>query len=183
MTVTMPEIDLSGKRIAMLVDQMYQEMEVWVPLYRLQEVGADVITVGAQAGHSYPSKLGYPCKAERSYDDVRADDFDGVIVPGGFAPDYIRRHEKALALVSDIHRQGKLVAAICHGPAVLCSTNVLRGKRATCFFAIKHDVINAGARYEDAEVVVDGNLVTARKPDDLPAFNRACLDVLAGVAV
>ena len=175
---------LNGKRIALLVDNYYQEMEIWYPLYRLREEGAEVVTVGAEAGKTYTSKLGYPVVCDRSYDAVRAEEFDGVIVPGGYAPDFIRRYPKANQLVHDINAQGKLVAAICHGPWVLCSAGgMLKGRRATSFFAIKDDVVNAGARWEDAEVVVDGNLVTSRKPDDLPAFCRAAIAVVEGVPV
>jgi len=171
-------MELTGKSIAMLVDNVYQEMEIWYPLYRMQEAGAQVVTVGAIAGHTYTSKLGYPCKAEKSYDEVKASDFDGVIIPGGYAPDHIRRHPRALELVREIDQAGKLVASICHGPWVLCSTGSLKGKHATAFFAIKDDVVNAGAIWEDAEVVVDGGLVTSRTPADLPAFCRACIEVL-----
>jgi protease I len=176
-------MELKGKKIAILVDNVYQEMEVWYPLYRFQEAGATVVTVGAIAGHTYTSKLGYPAKAEISYDQANASDFDGVVIPGGYAPDHIRRHEKALQFVRDIDHQGKLVASICHGPWVLCSTGTLKGRRATSFFAIKDDVINAGAHWEDAEVVVDGHLVTSRTPEDLPAFCRESIAVVAGVAV
>lgn len=172
-------MELKGKKVAILVDQMYQEMEVWVPLYRLQEAGVETVTVGAEAGRTYPSKLGYPCVAQKSYAEVSADDFDGIVVPGGFAPDHIRRHPKANQLVADINAQGKLVAAICHGPWVLCSAHgMLKGRKATSFFAIKDDLVNAGAEWSDAEVVVDGNLVTSRKPEDLPAFCVACIAVL-----
>jgi len=171
---------LSGKKIAILVDNIYQEMEVWYPLYRLREAGAEVITVGAKAGETYTSKLGYPVHCDRSYEQATAADFDGVIVPGGYAPDHIRRHTSANQLVREIDRQGKLVAAICHAAWVLCSAGILKGRKATCFFAIKDDVINAGANYVDAEVCVDRNLVTSRKPDDLPAFCRAAIAVLAG---
>jgi protease I len=176
-------MDASGKKIAILVDTLYQEMEVWYPLYRFQEAGATVVTVGAKAGETYGSKLGYPVKSQLSYDDVKAADFDGVIVPGGYAPDHIRRHAKANQFVHDMDKQGKLVASICHGPWVLCSAGVLKGRKATSFFAIKDDVVNAGAQWSDAEVVVDNNLVTSRKPEDLPAFCRASLEVLAGVMV
>jgi protease I len=106
-----------------------------------------------------------------------------VVVPGGYAPDHIRRHAKANQFVKDMDAQGKLVASICHGPWVLCSADILRGRRATCFFAIKDDVVNAGALYEDAEVVVDRNLVTSRKPEDLPAFCKASIRVLVELPV
>jgi protease I len=173
-------MELQGKTVAVLVDQAYQEMEVWYPIYRLQEAGARVVTYGPKAGEKVTSKLGYPVLAERAYADLDASSSDGVIVPGGWAPDYIRRHKAPLEFVAEVNRQGKLVAAICHGPWVLCSAGVLKGRRATSFFAIQDDVKNAGAEWVDAEVVRDGNLVTSRKPEDLPAFLRTCLAVLAG---
>lgn len=176
-------MELKGKKIAILVDNVYQELEVWYPLLRFREAGAEVVTVGAAAGQTYTSKLGYPVQADISYDNAKAADFDGVVIPGGYAPDHIRRHPKALDFVRQIDRSGKLVASICHGPWVLCSTGTLKGRRATCFFAIKDDVVNAGASYEDAEVVVDDNLVTSRKPEDLPAFCRAAIGVVSRVPV
>ena len=166
---------LSGKRAAVLVEQQYQEMEVWYPVYWLREAGCAVTLVGPEAGHSYPSKLGYPAKSDKAAKDVSAANFDILIIPGGFAPDYLRRHEAILRLTRDMAAAGKVVAAICHGPWVLCSTPALRGKRVTCFFAIKDDVANAGATVVDEEVVVDGKLITSRKPDDLPAFMRAVI--------
>jgi protease I len=168
-------MELQGKRAAVLVEQMYQEMEVWYPVYRLREAGCQVTLVGPKAGETYPSKLGYPAKSDKSASSVSANDFDAVIIPGGFAPDYLRRDEHILRLVSDMAEQGKTVAAICHGPWVLCSTQALKGKKCTCFVAIKDDVINAGGKYSDAEVVRDGNLITSRKPDDLPAFLQAII--------
>jgi len=173
-------MELSGKKVAILVDTLYQEMEVWYPLYRFQEAGATVVTVAAKAGETYGSKLGYPVKSQISYDDAKANDFDGVIVPGGYAPDHIRRHPKANAFVAEMNRQGKLVASICHGPWVLCSADgMLKGRKATSFFAIKDDVVNAGADWSDAEVVVDRNLVTSRKPEDIAAFNKKMLKEFA----
>lgn len=174
---------LRGKHIAILVDNIYQEMEVWYPYYRFQEAGARVITVGAKAGATYTSKLGYPVVCAKSYDEVSAADFDGIVIPGGYAPDHIRRHPRANQLVREIDAQGKLVASICHGPWVLCSAGILKGRRVTCFFAIKDDVVNAGGVFEDAEVVVDNNLVTSRKPEDLPAFCRASIQVLLSAPV
>jgi protease I len=169
---------LNGKRAAVLVEQQYQELEVWYPVYRLREAGCRVTLVGPEAGHTYPSKLGYPAKSDKAASDVSPDDFDLLVIPGGFAPDYLRRSAAVLRLVSGMAEQGKLVAAICHGPWVLCSTQALKGRRATCFFAIKDDVSNAGATYVDAEVVRDGNLITSRKPDDLPAFMQAILQAV-----
>jgi protease I len=166
-------MELQGKRAAILIEQQYQEMEVWYPLYRLREAGCKVTVVGPEAGQTYPSKLGYPAKSDKAAKDVTANDFDLVVIPGGFAPDFIRRTEAMIRLVSDMAEKGKIVAAICHGPWVLCSTQALKGRKATCFFAIKDDVMNAGANYVDAEVVRDGNLITSRKPDDLPAFMQA----------
>jgi protease I len=139
--------------------------------------------VGAKANQTYTSKLGYPATSQISYDDLKPAEWHGVIIPGGYAPDHMRRHAKANQFVADMNAQGKLVASICHGPWVLCSANgMLKGRKVTSFFAIKDDVVNAGGIWQDAEVVVDKNLVTSRKPDDLPAFCRACVDVLGGGA-
>jgi protease I len=171
-------MDRKKVRAAVLVEQQYQEMEVWYPAYRLREAGCTVTLVGPEAGTSYPSKLGYPAKSDRSAKEVSPDDFDLVVIPGGFAPDFLRRDPATLRLVRGMAEQGKILAAICHGPWVLCSTPALKGKKATCFFAIKDDVTNAGAQYTDAEVVRDGNLITSRKPDDLPAFMRTILQAV-----
>jgi protease I len=171
-------MSLTGKRVAVLVEQQYQEMEVWYPVYRLREAGCTVELVGPEAGKTYASKLGYPAKSTLSAGDARADQFAAVVIPGGFAPDYIRRSEPLLKLVRDAYAQGKPVAAICHGPWVLCSSPALKGRKVTCFHSIKDDVQNAGGVYVDQEVVVDGNIITSRTPDDLPAFVVALMDMM-----
>ena len=172
---------LQGKRIAVLAENMYQEMELWVPYYRLREEGAEVKVIGAGGGKSYTSKHGYPVNVDVQAESVSAVEFDAVIVPGGYAPDVMRRHAAMVKLVREAHQQGKVVAAICHAGWMLVSAGILKGKRATCFFAIKDDVQNAGATYVDAEVVRDGNLITSRKPDDLPAFVRTILQAVQEV--
>lgn len=171
-------MELKNIRVAVLIEQMYQEMEVWYPIYRLREAGAKVTVVGPEAGKSYPSKLGYPCSSDKAAKDVKAEDFDALVIPGGYAPDHMRRCEPMIQLVSTMAEQGKPVAAICHGPWMLCSTQALKGRKATCFFAIKDDVINAGGEYSDAEVLRDGNIITSRKPDDLPAFMRTLIQAV-----
>ncbi|MBV8882242.1 MAG: type 1 glutamine amidotransferase [Planctomycetaceae bacterium] len=167
------------KTVAILIEDVYQEMEVWYPAYRLREAGYRTLFIGT-GKPEYRSKLGYPCKAEGDIKEVHAKDFDGVIVPGGFAPDYLRRSPEILEFVAAMDKAGKPVGSICHAAWVLCSAGILKDRKATCFYAIKDDVINAGAKYMDQEVVVDDNLVTSRKPDDLPAFMREYLKALAG---
>ncbi len=171
-------MNLAGKRVAVLVEQKYEELEVWYPVYRLREAGCEVVLVGPEAGKTYPSKLGYPAKADAAAADVNASQFHAVVIPGGFAPDYIRRSEPMLKLVRDAFAVGKPVAAICHGPWVLCSTPALKGRTATGFHSIKDDMVNAGALFVDQEVVVDGNVITSRRPDDLPAFVVALMELL-----
>lgn len=169
---------LTGVRVGILVEQQYQELELWYPLYRLREAGCTVFLIGPEASQTYASKLGYPAKSDKSAREVTVDDFDALVIPGGFAPDFMRRHEAMVALVRAAAERRKILAAICHGPWMLCSAGALRGKKATCFFAIKDDVINAGAVYADAEVVRDGHIITSRKPDDLPSFVATLLTAL-----
>jgi len=170
---------LQGKRVAILAENMYQEMELWVPYYRLREEGADVKVVGAGGSTSYTSKHGYPVPVDVQADQVKAVEFDAVIVPGGYAPDMMRRHPAMVGLVREATQQGKVVAAICHAGWMLVSAGVLKGRKATSFFSIKDDLVAAGADWQDAEVVVDGNLITSRNPNDLPAFCRAIVGALA----
>src|SRR3989442_12561186 len=154
-------------------------MELWVPYYRLKEQAAEVKVVGAGGATLYTSKHGYPVTLAVQADQVKAVEFEAIVVPGGYAPDMMPRHPAMVQLVRDAAQQGKVVAAICHAGWMLVSAGILKGRKATSFFSIKDDLIAAGADWKDAEVVVDGNLITSRKPDDLPAFCRAIIQALA----
>jgi deglycase len=164
-------------RIAILVENDYQDQEVWYPLYRLREEGYETVTVAPRAG-PYASKHGYPVKAEAAASACRAADFSGVVIPGGWAPDRLRMDAGILSLVRDLNAARHVVAAICHGGWVLASAGIARGRRLTSYVAIRDDMVNAGADWVDEEVVRDGNLITSRKPDDLPAFMREVLKAL-----
>ncbi len=168
---------LTGKKIAVLVEADYQDMEVWFPIFRLREEGAEVIVVGTGSSTSYKGKFGYPITVDASADRVHAEQFDGVVIPGGWAPDRLRQYKTVLDFVRKLFEAGKPVAAICHAGSVLVSADLVRGKHLTSFTAIKDDLKNAGANWEDKEVIVDGNLVTSRRPDDLPAFMRAFISL------
>lgn len=167
------------KKIAILVEQQYQNQELWYPYYRLTEWGAKVDIVGPKAEETYPSKYGYPATSTKGIDKVKAADYDAVIIPGGYAPDHLRRNQSMVDFVKEMGESGKVVAAICHAGWLIASADIIKNKTVTCFYAIKDDVINAGANYVDQEVVVDGNIITARKPDDLPAFLREIIKALS----
>ena len=158
------------KKIAILVEDLYQILEVWYPLFRLKEEGIDVVTIGSGTKETYGSKEGYPIKVDAAIDNVKTNDFDGVIIPGGYAPDILRRYPKIVNFVKRLYVDGRIVASICHGGWVLVSAGILKGHTVTSFFAIKDDMTAAGAKFVDREVVVDGNIITSRKPEDLPRF-------------
>lgn len=166
------------KKVAILAEDDYEDLELWYPYYRLLEAGHEVKVVGSGRKAAFASKHGYEVKPDLSASDVDTTEFDAMVIPGGFAPDRLRRVTAVNELVRRIFKEGKPVAAICHAGSVLVSANVLKGRKATCFMSIKDDVMNAGARYTDQAVVVDGNLITSRSPADLPDFMRALLRAL-----
>jgi len=172
--------ELQGKTVAVLVENAFEDLELWYPVLRLREAGAVVHVIGTGSAPAYRGYHGLECRPDRTVDEVQPQDYDGVVVPGGWAPDRLRRYPEILDFVRKVHDAGKPVAAICHGPSVLISAGLLRGKTATCVVAIKDDVVNAGAAYVDQPVVVDGGIITSRTPADLPDFGRALVAALAG---
>jgi len=170
---------LKGKKVVLLAENNYQELELWVPYYRLKEEGAEVVVVGTGSSRTYTSKLGYPVDVNKEAKEIDMSKYDGVVIPGGYAPDLMRRYPEMVRIVKEAHQKGKVVAAICHAGWMLASAGIVKGKKVTGFMAIKDDLINAGANYVDEEVVTDGNLITSRKPDDLPAF---CREIIAALA-
>lgn len=166
------------KKFAILVEDLYQVLEVWYPYFRLREEGIEALLVGTGAKKEYKSKEGYPAQEELSIKKAKTGDFLGVVIPGGYAPDILRRHLEVNQFVRDLYKEGKIVACICHGGWVLVSAGILKGKKATGFSAIKDDMVNAGCEFLDKEVVVDGNLITSRNPYDLPAFCREIIKQL-----
>jgi deglycase len=171
---------LAGKRIAVLAEDLYEDLELWYPLLRFREAGAETLVVGPGPARTHSSKHGYEVPVDKLVSEVHAADFDAVIIPGGYAPDRMRRHPAMVALVKKAAEGNKVVAAICHAGWMLASAEVIQGKNVTCFYGIKDDLIHAGAHYRDAEVVVDGKIITSRQPGDLPAFCQAIISALAG---
>lgn len=165
-------------RVAILIEDFYQDLEVWYPLLRLKEEGFEVVTVEPNGRKDYRGKNGYPIAVDRSIEEVRSKDFDAVVIPGGWAPDKLRLSKKVLQFVKELSDTGKVVASICHGGWVLASAGVCKGKTLTSYIAIKDDLVHAGAKFVDREVVRDGNLITSRKPEDLPAFCREIITAL-----
>ncbi len=156
----------------------YEDMELMYPKYRLEEAGYSVVIAGPKANERYVGKHGYPCTSDASIAEMRASEFVGVICPGGWAPDKLRRDPKVKQLVADFAAAGKMVAAICHGGWLPISAGIYRGIHVTGSLGIKDDLVNAGAIFEDSSLVVDGQFVSSRKPDDLPVFMKGVLQVL-----
>ena len=167
---------LSGIRLLMFVDDIYEDLEVWYPKLRMSEAGAQVTVAGPEAGKKYSGKHGYPCVSDAAIRDMKSSDFDGVILPGGFSPDKLRRDAHLKELVREFATAGKLVAAICHGGWMAISAGVYRGVKVTGSPGIKDDLENAGAIWADASVIVDRHFISSRKPDDLPNFCEAMID-------
>lgn len=166
-------------RIAILLEKIYEDLELQYPKYRLREAGHEVVVVGPTAGETYIGKHGYPQKAEVAAADVKAKEFSLIVIPGGTSPDHMRRNEHMVKLVQAAAVAEIPMAAICHGPSMLCSTKILKGRRCTSYMSIVHDVINAGGVWVDEACVVDGPIITARTPDDLPAFSQAILELVS----
>ncbi len=169
---------LSGKRIAVLAEDLYEDLELWYPYFRLIEAGAEVVILGT-GKERFESKRGLPVKPDGRVEDVTAGEFDGVVIPGGYAPDKMRRHPQLVAFVRALHERGALVGFICHAGWVPASADILRGRRVTSAVSIRDDLVNAGGEWVDEAVVRDGNLVSSRNPHDLPAFCRAIIEHLS----
>lgn len=169
---------LEGKRFLVFVEDLYEDLELWYPKLRLAEEGAKVVVAGPEKGRTYSGKHGYPCVADAALDAVQEPDFDGLVIPGGFAPDKLRRLRSVLDLTRRFHQAGKLVAHICHAGWIPISAGIVGGYRCTSTPGIKDDLVNAGAIWVDEPVVIDRHMVSSRGPDDLPMFCQGILQVL-----
>ena len=168
------------KKILAIIDDVYEDLELWYPKLRLEEEGFKVTVAAPRGGQIYAGKHGYPCMSDAAIADVSADEFDALLVPGGFAPDKLRRDPQVLDLVQRFNRADKPIAHICHAGWILISAGVLEGRRATSTVGIKDDMVNAGAEWVDEALVVDGNQISSRTPRDLPVFAQALVQALTG---
>jgi protease I len=171
-------VSLTGKRIAILVEEGFEDAEVTESLRAMRDVGARVTVVGSGSQKSYKGKHGNQVTADTTAEKVTAQDFDAIIIPGGHAPDRMRLHQPMIDLVKQAHDDGKVIAAVCHGPQLLISAGIVRGRRMTSWPSVAVDLKNAGAIWADEPVVRDGNIITSRKPADLPRFNKAIIQAL-----
>jgi protease I len=189
---------LSGKKVAIIVAHEFEDVELLFPLLRLSEEGVEIVVAPVHEGlHPRPHVEGKPVTGRfghtvpipvmaegnrysvSSIEDLSADDVDCVLFPGGYSPDALRLHERTLNLVRECHQQGKLLAAICHGPWVLISAGIMEGKQATGYVSVRDDLVNAGAEFVDVPAVRDGNIITGRVPDDLPEFCQEIIEALS----
>ena len=167
------------KAVLIFVHEIYEDLELWYPKIRLEEAGFKTVVAGPEAGKTFSGKHGYPCKSDISFEQMQADSFAGLLIPGGFAPDKLRRSSQVLNIVRQMNEAKKPIAFICHAGWVPISAKILKGRHVTGVVAIKDDLENAGARFSDQSVVVDGNLISSRTPSDLPDFCKALLKALA----
>src|SRR5689334_13581004 len=172
-------MSLHGKTILFFAGPLYEDLELWYPKIRLEEEGARTVVAGT-GEKTYQGKRGYPLTVDASVDEISSERFDGLVIPGGYAPDIMRRSQKLLQLTREIYQAGKPVAFICHAGWVPISAGIVKGKRGTSVGAIKDDLVNAGLIWEDSPVVVDGNLISSRTPADLPVFCKAIIQQLEG---
>jgi len=172
---------LDGKRVAILAEEGFEDSELVEPMRAMKSAGARVLVVGSGSQETYRGKRGSATiRVDTTADKVSAEDFDAVIVPGGHAPDKMRLYQPMVDLVRKAYDLGKVIAAICHGPQLLISAEIVSGRRVTSWRSVAVDLGNAGADWVDASVVRDGNLITSRKPSDLPRFNKAIIEALGG---
>ena len=165
------------KKILTLVDESFEDLELWYPVYRLREEGCQVDLAAKKAG-LYHGKYGVPCQVDLTFDEIRADDYDGLLVPGGWAPDKLRRYPEVLEIVRNINSRNKVIGEICHDGWVLISAGILNGKNVTSTVGIRDDMTNAGATWHDVSSIVDGNIVSAQVPSSLPDYMKDYIRVL-----
>lgn len=171
----------SNSRVLIFVGDDYEDLELWYPKLRLEEAGSRCVVAGQKAGHTYHGKHGYPCESEAAISEMRGQDFEGLLVAGGWMPDKLRRDPHVLELTRHFAQSGKLLATICHGPWILISAGVCRGVTMTSTPGIRDDVTNAGANWVDEPVVVSGNIISSRRPGDLPAFAAKMVEFLTSL--
>jgi protease I len=172
---------LSGKKVVSLVHHDFEDLELWYPILRLKEEGAVVHLAGEKAQEKYIGKYGVPAVADYSYSDINGEEYDAILVPGGWAPDKIRRFPEVLSLLQHFEANQKPIGQICHAGWVLISAKILQGKKVTSTPGIRDDMENAGATWLDEPVVVDGHLVSSRRPPDLPDYLREFIKVMEQV--
>lgn len=170
---------LQSKKVIQLVSNDFEDLELWYPVLRLREEGAKVDIVGEKAGEKYIGKYGVPIISDLAFTDVDPNEYDAILVPGGWSPDLLRRYEEVLNMVQVMNEHQKPIGQICHAGWVLISAKILSGKKVTSTPGIKDDMTNAGAIWSDEAVVVDGNLISSRRPPDLPDYMREFIKVLS----